>query len=80
MRTTLVLDDRLLRQAKQRAAERNVTVSEIVNAALRDTFARAPATPPPFSMVTYGDGTARVAHEPSDFASAADDEDLSRLR
>jgi antitoxin component of RelBE/YafQ-DinJ toxin-antitoxin module len=80
MRTTLVIDDRLLRQAKRHAAERNMTVSDVVNAALRDVFARAPVIAPPFSMVTYGDERARVMHEPIDFAADLEDEDRQRLR
>ncbi len=80
MRTTLVLDDGLLRQAKRRAAERNLTVSDVVNEALRDSFGRPVPSAPPFSMATYGRGGRRVRHEPSDFAAALEDEDRSRLR
>jgi antitoxin component of RelBE/YafQ-DinJ toxin-antitoxin module len=80
MRTTLVLDDDLLRQAKRVAAERNVTVSEVVNAALRESLARPPAEAPPFQMITYGRSDRRVHHEPKDFAAAIDDDDRSSLR
>jgi hypothetical protein len=81
MRTTLVLDDALLRQAKRRAAERDMTVSQIVNEALRDSF-RDPGTPdlPPFALITYGRADQRGRHEPSDFAAALEDEDRARLR
>jgi hypothetical protein len=79
MRTTLVLDDALLRQAKHRAAERNLTVSDVVNEALRDALGRPVPTAPPFSMVTYGNEDRRVVHEPSDFATELDDEDRRRL-
>jgi hypothetical protein len=80
MRTTLVLDDELLRRAKQRAAARDLTVSDIVNEALREAFAQRPAAALPFSMVTYGAGRRRVSHESSDFARALDEEDRTRLR
>lgn len=80
MRTTLVLDDVLLRQAKRRAAERNLTVSDVVNEALRDSFGRPVPTAPPFSMTTYGKAGRRVRHEPSDFAAELEAEDRSRLR
>jgi hypothetical protein len=80
MRTTLVLDDTLLRQAKRRAAERNLTVSEVVNEALRDSFSRPVPAAPPFSMTTFGKASRRVRHEPSDFAAALEDEDRSRIR
>lgn len=80
MRTTLVIDDALLRQAKRRAAERDQTVSEIVNEALRDAFDRPVPEAPPFSMATYGQPGPGVRHEPSDFASALEAEDRDGLR
>ncbi len=80
MRTTLVLDDALLRQAKRRAVERNLTVSDVVNEALRDSFGRSVPNAPPFSMTTYGRAGRRVRHEPSDFALELEDEDRRRLR
>ena len=80
MRTTLVLDDTLLRQAKRRAAERNLTVSDVVNEALRDSFGRPVPAAPPFSMATYGKADRGVRHEPADFAASLEDEDRSRLR
>jgi hypothetical protein len=61
-------------------ARRHAVVPAIVNAALRDAFARTPVTAPPFSMVTYGDERARVMHEPTDFAAVIEDEDRQRLR
>ncbi|MBA3877704.1 MAG: hypothetical protein C0498_12410 [Anaerolinea sp.] len=75
-----MLDDTLLRQAKRRAAERNLTVSDVVNEALRDSFGRAVPAAPPFSMTTYGRPGRLVRHEPSDFAVEFEDEDRSRLR
>lgn len=80
MRTTLVLDDALLRQAKRRAAERNLTVSDVVNEALRDSFGRPLPAAPPFSMATYGRADRPVGHEPADFATELEDEDRARLR
>ena len=80
MRTTLVLDDTLLRQAKRRAAERNLTVSDVVNEALRDSFGRPGPAAPPFSLTAYGRAGRRVHHEPSDFSAELEDEDRSRLR
>lgn len=80
MRTTLVLDDALLRAAKRRAAERNLTVSDVVNEALRDAFGRPVPAAPPFSMAVYGSASRRVHHEPSDFAATLEDDDRNRLR
>ncbi|MFV2062122.1 MAG: type II toxin-antitoxin system VapB family antitoxin [Chloroflexota bacterium] len=80
MRTTLVLDDLLLRRAKRRAADRNMTVSELVNEALREVLDRAEPVAPPFSMVKYGQGSGQVRHEPAEFARDLDDEGRRRLR
>lgn len=80
MRTTLVLDDALLRQAKRQAADRDLTVSQVVNEALRAAFDRPAASAPPFSIVTYGRLDRSVRHEPSDFDVEADTEDRARVR
>jgi hypothetical protein len=79
MRTTLVLDDELLRKAKRLAAERDTTVSDVVNEALRELFGRPRPQAAPFTMITYGRGSRRVHHEPADFARALDDEDRDGL-
>jgi hypothetical protein len=80
MRTTLVLDDGLLRQAKRRAAERNTTVSQVVNEALRESFRRPPEKALPFSMVTYGDPARRLRFEPADMSAILEEQDLQSLR
>ena len=43
MRTTLTIDDGLLAEAKERAARSHRTVSEIVEDAMREAFARRAA-------------------------------------
>jgi hypothetical protein len=80
MRTTLVLDDELWKQARRRATERDVTVSDVVNDALRESFRRRPVGAKPFSMMTYGSPGRHSRHEPSDFAAILDQEDRDRLR
>lgn len=80
MRTTLVIDDKLLRQAKRRAAERNLTVSDIVNNALRESLARPVGAARPFALITYGRHGGRAHHEPSDFDEALEREDREPLR
>jgi len=80
MRTTLVIDDDLLRQAKLRAAEWNLTVSDVVNNALRECLGRPIRSAPPFSLVTYGRSSKRVHHEPAEFDASLDQEDQDRLR
>jgi len=78
MRTTLFIDDDLLRRAKLRAAEWNQTVSDVVNNALRECLDR-PA-PTAFSLITYGGSGKRVHHEPSEFDAALEQEDRDRSR
>jgi hypothetical protein len=80
MRTTLIIDDDLLRQAKLRAAEWNQTVSDIVNNALRECLGRPAPAAAPFSLITYGGSNKRVHHEPSEFDAAVGQEDRDRLR
>ena len=67
MRTTLVLDDRLLRQAKAQAAAQGTTLSEVVNQALRSALAEAPKPPAPFQMLAFGEPSGGCRHEPGDF-------------
>jgi hypothetical protein len=47
MRTTLSLDDALLEQAKERAARTGRTLSQVVEDALREAFARPRAAGSP---------------------------------
>jgi len=83
MRTTLVLDDGLLRQARKRAAERGMTLSDVVNDALRESLRARPSEPRPFRLITSGRGGPRVHHQPEEFKAALDEEDrehMDRLR
>lgn len=80
MRTTLIIDDDLLRQAKLRAAEWKLTVSDVVNNALRECLGRPVRSVAPFSLVTYGHSSKRVHHEPADFDTVMEQEDQDRLR
>lgn len=80
MRTTLVLDDEVLRQVRQRAAEAGTTMSEFVTRALRDALATPEPEIPAFEMITYGPRGRRVRHEPADFARAFEEDDQGRAR
>jgi hypothetical protein len=55
MRTTLVLNDELMIEAKKRAAERGSSVSAIVNEALMAALRSPPdaGNPLPFQMPTF---------------------------
>jgi Arc/MetJ family transcription regulator len=82
MRTTVIIDDELVRQAKQRAAETGVSLSEVVNRALRESLSpRVPAeTKSPFRMLTFGRGQPRVDHTTEALARALEEEDEASLR
>ena len=80
MRTTLVLDDQLIRQAKRRAAERNTTLSAVVNDALRESLRERPPRARPFRLITFAGTGGRVGHEPEDLKKVLDDEDSDRSR
>jgi len=55
MRTTLTLDDDLLRMAKRRATESGLSVSEVVNRALRRAMASEPhPRPTAVATITFG--------------------------
>jgi hypothetical protein len=72
----MIIDDRLLRRAKQVAAGRGITLSALVEEALRTALARDQRErAPSFEMVTFGRAGRKERHEPADFSSAlaADD-------
>jgi hypothetical protein len=80
MRSTVIIDDDLFRRAKRRAADMKMTLSDVINQALRDALSRPIASAPPFEMPSYGDPAWRVHREPAAFAADEDDEAHSRLR
>jgi hypothetical protein len=78
MRTTVIIDDALLREAKRTAAQAGCTLSDLVNQALSAALARRREPRPKFHMIVYGAG-AGVAHEPADFSEALEAEDAASL-
>lgn len=64
MRTTLILNDALASEARKRAAERNTSVSAIVNEALLKAFRTpsGPDQPQDFKMPTYAPQQATKRH------------------
>jgi hypothetical protein len=55
MRTTINVDDGLLAEAKRRAAERGITLTGLIEDALRETLARRDEADDdaPFATITY---------------------------
>ena len=79
MRTTVSLDDDLVREAKHEAVRRGVSFSELVRRALREFLReKQPAALAPFSMVTYGPEGCRQ-HAPADFHELLEDDDRRSL-
>jgi len=62
MRTTLILNDELVAEAKRRAADRQLSLSAVVNEALRKGLQAAPESgkAAAFSLPTYRPGKAVV--------------------
>jgi len=81
MRTTVVLDDRLFKKAKQRAAELGTSLSEVMNQSLRLLLAQEPTRPArsKFKMITFGDPRKPTKHEPAELSSAVDEDDIRSL-
>ena len=80
MRTTLVLDDDLVQEAKHQAIDQKLTLSELVNRALRQALALTDEPGElPFAMVTFGPKDTTVHHEPADFSAQTDVEDRETL-
>ena len=68
MRTTIRLSDDLLRQAKMRAAEQGITLTQLIDESLRERLAARPQrmSVEPFRLPIYGEGGARAGVNLSD--------------
>jgi hypothetical protein len=75
VRTTIVLDDRLAREAKRLAAERGITLSALVGHALQAVVAEPARPAGAFEMLTYGEGGPATHHEPRDLAAVLEQDD-----
>jgi hypothetical protein len=74
MRTTLVIDDHVLRDAKHRAVEAGLSLSELTTMALRDALRKRAlrAQRSPFVMPTYGSSPSRDS-PPAEIVELRDD-------
>ena len=73
MRTTLVIDDYVLMEAKRQAMEAGMTLSDFTTLSLRETLRKRDHPPSPsFSMPTYGAGTAHTS-SPREIAALRDE-------
>jgi hypothetical protein len=60
MKTTLVIDDTVMNRLRQEAAKRHTTISELVEAALRQFLKPRPRRPDLPALPTFHGGGARV--------------------
>lgn len=75
MRTTLVIDDHVLREAKHQAIQSGMSLSELTTMALRDTLRqrhRSATANARFSMATYG-SSAKQSSSPQELAGLRDE-------
>ncbi len=82
MRTTITLDNRLLAQLKQRAAESGTSVSRLIEQAVQ-LFMRTPPiedTHEPFELVTFGAGGRFSRHNIDKASALLEIDDLERYR
>jgi hypothetical protein len=79
MRTTVRLDDELIKQAKIQAAEQGITLTQLIDESLRERLStrRPPKKSGPFRLRSYGEGGARPGVDLSDNRAVRDlmDED-----
>jgi hypothetical protein len=83
MRTTIRLDDELMREAKVRAAEQGITLTQLIDESLRERLAarKRPKKSGPFRLRSYGEGGTRPGVDLSDNRALRDlmDEDTPLL-
>jgi len=74
MKATIHLDDQLLAEAKKRAARQGLTLSAVIEQALRESFSRRHEHPPrqPVELPTWGHGGLRPGVDLDDSASLLD--------
>jgi hypothetical protein len=74
MRTTIRLDDHLFAEAKERAAQQRITLTAVIEQALRESFRRRQEHPPhrPVKLPTWGKGGLRPGVDLDDSASLLD--------
>jgi hypothetical protein len=84
MRTTVRLDDNLLREAKVRAAEQGITLTQLIDESLRERLSVRPQQQKfgPFRLPGYGKGGIRPGVDLDDNRAVRDlmDEDAPGLQ
>jgi len=76
MRTTLIIDDAVFAEAKERAARRGKTLSDLVTLSLREFLREGPeerAAPSRFVMPVFGVSGETVGLSPREIATLRDE-------
>src|SRR5262245_40501978 len=76
MKTTLVLKDDVVRQAKKRAASRGMTLSEFAERSLRDALAEKPISNRRIVLPTTGHGLPPYSHSVAEIKALEVEDDL----
>jgi len=80
MRTILVIDDAVLEAARHRAVDLDLTLSALVEQALRRVLDAEKGPPePPLRLVTWGRPAVPVHHEPAKLDDFLEADERSRL-
>ena len=75
----MTIDDEVLRAAKQKAAEQNLTLSQLVERALRDALRPAPPPEARYTVPTFGRGPTRAGPTPAEVANMMAEQDGAGL-
>jgi hypothetical protein len=79
MRTTIVIDDDLFRQAKHQAAETGQSLSQLIMSALREALRPAkPKKEPRYRVITFDGGGKKHHLSPADMKRILEEEDIER--
>lgn len=80
MRTTITIDDGLLEDAKRRAEELDMTLSAMIEDALRERLARAAVTrKPKFKPITFGGDGLQPGITWDEVGRLIDEDEVERL-
>jgi hypothetical protein len=82
MRTTISLPDHVLAQAKRRATEEKLTLSEFVEAAVRERVLRGATSKKTqaFRLVTFGEGGLQPGRSWDGWKTVTDEDQADKLK
>ena len=79
MRTTINLDDHVLEQLKARAARTGLSVSRLIEDAVRLMLAQSSSATPEFKLVTFGSGGSFTRHNVDKAWRLLEQDDIERF-